>query len=55
MDSYIEESCDNIDAAFFSGDTFHNLASLNDIKYYLARWNKEAKVIEDILEENSHG
>jgi len=40
-----KEACETIDAAFFSGDAFHNEKRLQEIIFYLKRWEKEIKRI----------
>ena len=43
------EACDQIDAEFFSGDAFQSWGGLEQIEYYLARWNREAARIREQL------
>ena len=38
---------EEIDAAFFSGDEFHNKAYLNIVKEYVERWRREIRIIEE--------
>lgn len=49
LPAYAEEYFDSIDASFFSGDTFHNRDALNRYRWYVARWNREAESIEQLL------
>lgn len=49
MKDYIKESCENIDAAFFSSDIFHNTNSLEEIEEYLDHWTREVKSIKETL------
>lgn len=43
---------DEIDAALFTGDFFHNKENLKGLKRYLIRWVREAKSIEEMLKDN---
>jgi hypothetical protein len=43
-----EEAFQTIDAAFFSGDTFHDKVNLDLVKYFMERWQKEIKNIEKL-------
>ena len=56
MPDIFDDACEEIDAAFFSGDAFHDNEALTKIKHYLGRWNREAesieKMLKDIEEEN---
>jgi len=47
----IIESIEQIDAAFFSGDQFHDESNLEEIMDYLCRWEREAKRIEESIEQ----
>ncbi|CAB4130437.1 hypothetical protein UFOVP119_61 [uncultured Caudovirales phage] len=38
----MEGQLDMIDAAFFSGDTFHSEPALRRFEWYVARWQREA-------------
>lgn len=49
------EAIDEIDAAFFSGDCFHNEDSLKEIERMLIRWAKEASNIREILNQRIDG
>lgn len=42
---------DEIDAAVFLGDTFHNQKNINDFREKMKRWEKELKEIEGSFEE----
>lgn len=44
-----EDQLDSIDAAFFSGDSFHNEADLEKVEYYLGRWSREVDSIKEML------
>lgn len=37
----VEAAFQEIDAAFFSGDTFEDEDARERVKFFLARWNKE--------------
>ena len=50
MHPSIERACEKIDAAFYSGDSFHNKTSLAEISSYVGRWHREIKVLEEYLE-----
>jgi len=51
MDDYTEGMCQQIDAAFFSADTFHSDEAVRLMEYYLGRWNREIERIKEMLEE----
>ena len=36
-----KDACEEIDAAFFSGDTFHDEKVLSEFEWYLSRWTRE--------------
>ena len=42
---------DEIDAAVWSGDTFHNRANIAALREMMARWERGLKMCEDILSE----
>jgi hypothetical protein len=42
---------DEIDAAVWSGDLFHNLANIAAFREMMARWERGLKMCEDILNE----
>ena len=42
---------DEIDAAVWSGDTFHNRANIAAFREMMARWERGLKMCEDILSE----
>jgi hypothetical protein len=42
---------DEIDAAVWSGDLFHNRANIAAFRSMMARWEKGLKMCEDILSE----
>jgi hypothetical protein len=45
MEPWAEEACNEIDAGFFSGDTFHYPESIARIEFYLGRWQRELERI----------
>ncbi len=47
----ISEACEQIDAAFFSADTFHDDEAVKMMEYYMGRWNRELENIKKMLEE----
>jgi hypothetical protein len=42
---------DEIDAAVWSGDTFHNRENIRAFRDMMARWERGLKMCEDILNE----
>lgn len=40
MRKYVEDACEEIDAAIFSGDEFHNAESREKLREYMARWER---------------
>lgn len=42
---------DEIDAAIWSGDTFHNHANISAFREMMARWERGLAMCEDILSE----
>jgi len=51
MNPILYNSFEEIDAAFFSGDTFHSEEDREQAKEYIERWQRELKVLEDAAEE----
>jgi hypothetical protein len=47
------EAIQEIDAAFFSGDSFHDEAELKEIERFLIRWGKKVANIHEMLNERS--
>ena len=45
-----EQACELIDACFFSGDSFHDYESLEEINNYVQRWSRIIKEIKHDLE-----
>lgn len=46
-----EGPADEIDAAIWSGDMFHNRENIQDFRSLMARWEKGLKEAEGILDE----
>lgn len=46
-----EGPMDEIDAAIWSGDMFHNRENIQDFRSLMARWEKGLKEAEGILDE----
>jgi hypothetical protein len=46
-----EGPMDEIDAAVWSGDTFHNRANIAAFREMMVRWERGLKMCEDILSE----
>lgn len=42
---------DDIDAAIWTGDMFHNRANIESFREMMARWERGLKMCEDILNE----
>jgi len=42
---------DEIDAAIWSGDLFHNRSNISEFRAMMARWERGLKMCEDILNE----
>ena len=52
MNQSILDACEEIDAGFFSGDIFHNSSAIEQMEHYLGRWQRELKVIKEMLEQD---
>ncbi len=48
-----DELFDQIDAGFFSGDSFRNEAALKEVEDYLGRWQREIVSIRECLAEEA--
>jgi hypothetical protein len=48
-DKLAEGAIDDIDAAVWSGDIFHNRANVAAFRDMMARWEKGLKISEDVL------
>lgn len=53
INSEVSSAIDLIDAAFFSGDTFHNRQSHDEIGISLGRWTREHDNIKIVMEEEA--
>jgi hypothetical protein len=51
MTNNIEEVIDTIDAALYSGDTFHDRTLLQEFRKTLKRWLNKTDEIENFLDE----
>jgi hypothetical protein len=51
LTKWAEDACDNIDAGFFSGDTFQSRDAVARIEYYMGRWQREIVSIKQGLDE----
>lgn len=47
----VESDLDAVDACMFSGDGFHSRDGLARLRWFLARWSKEADAIAWMLDE----
>lgn len=45
---YLHDYCEGLDAAMFSGDAFMEKANRERLLYYMARWQRQLKVWEEI-------
>ena len=50
--TYSEKILDELDAAIFSGDSFHNTSDFENLKYHLERWTRALTNIKDIINES---
>ena len=48
MRDYIEQACEEIDAAMFSGDAFNEKAERDSLRNYIGRWERQMKQWEEI-------
>ena len=58
MNEYLDDLCDSIDAAMFSGDVFFEKDAHDEMTKYLERWTKQMADIKDIayaVNENNCG
>ena len=53
MESWIEESIDNIDCALFTGDMFLNMENIKILREAMVRWEKELKSNVEMLDEKN--
>jgi ADP-dependent phosphofructokinase/glucokinase len=48
MRDYIEQACEDIDAAMFSGNAFSEKSSREALRDYIGRWERQMKQWEEI-------
>jgi len=41
MKKWAQDACNQIDAGLFSGDTFNDEKSLQELEYYMLRWSRQ--------------
>ena len=51
--SFISNACEDIDAAVFSGDAFHDKEERDALRNYIARWERQMKEYENIQPEST--
>jgi hypothetical protein len=44
---YLESACNTIDATMFSGDAFLSEENRNALRFYIGRWEREMKRIDE--------
>lgn len=49
MRDYIEEACEQIDAAIFSGDAFEDFEHRKELRKYMSRWTNQMDEIQKQL------
>ena len=47
----VEDACDTIDAAMFTGDTFEDAGNRKILRDWIARWEREMKRFDNSKEE----
>ena len=47
----LEDACEEIDAAIFSGDAFMDSDNRKELREYMARWERELKRLDKVDEE----
>lgn len=47
----LEEACDSIDAALFTGDSFRSAEAIERMEWYMRRWQRELAVCKLALEQ----
>lgn len=50
MEQYLEDACEQIDAAVFSGDSLYYGTNLEELKDYIGRWTRAIKEHEELEE-----
>lgn len=53
MRDYIEAACEEIDAAMFSGDAFHDPEHRKVLKEYMGRWEREMASFQELDDEEA--
>jgi len=53
MEKYLDDLCDEIDAAMFSGDSFLKEANRKGLAEYIGRWQREMKQWKEIAAEQA--
>jgi len=43
MPEWLKESCENIDAAMFSGEAFEEIDNIIELRSYIGRWERQMK------------
>jgi hypothetical protein len=51
QDRHIEAACQEIDAAFFSGDSFLTEEAMRRMEYFIGRWQREMAGTREMLKE----
>jgi len=52
MTSYVDDLLDEVDAALFSGDSFHNKPALKNFCEHLDRWKRRVgDIMDDVLDQ----
>lgn len=47
MPKYLDDACDSIDAAVFSGDFLHDQSARKEFREYVDRWTREMDQLDD--------
>jgi len=51
--NYIEDACEEIDESVFTGDAFRDPQHRRGLREYMARWERQLKVLDEIDEEDN--
>lgn len=51
LPNHIDNACDEIDAALFTGDTFHDRKCIQELESYMARWQRGLENAKEIVAE----
>ncbi len=49
MDGKLQEHCEYVDAAVFSGDSLHDEDTLKEFESYVDSWKREIQSFKDLL------